>query len=108
METVKLAVALVPASLLLYGSILLFRAKHSMPAVLQLLGSAFLIIVVLTHVGEALHIFGWMGWGAGQSVGHYLDLLSAVLGLTLFPIGYCLHALTLRKPDRVRALAGEK
>src|SRR6266705_3327606 len=31
-----------------------------------------------------------------HSVGHYLDLGSAVLGLTLFPIGYLLHALTKR------------
>lgn len=28
-----------------------------------------------------------------HSVGHYLDLWGAVLGLTLFPIGYLLHAL---------------
>src|SRR5437016_14275757 len=38
----------------------------------------------------------WMQWGSNHSVGHYLDLGSAVLGLTLFPIGYLLHALTKR------------
>jgi len=37
-----------------------------------------------------------MQWGSNHSVGHYLDLGSAVLGLTLFPIGYLLHALTKR------------
>jgi len=37
--------------------------------------------------------------GSEHSVGHYLDLGGAVLGLTLFPIGYLLHALTNRHPN---------
>jgi hypothetical protein len=39
-----------------------------------------------------------MHWGLEHSLGHYLDFWSAVLGLTLFPIGYLLHALTKRTP----------
>jgi len=50
-------------------------------------------MVVLTHVSEALRLFHWMDWGLEDSVGHYLDFGSAVLGLTLFPVGYLLHAL---------------
>jgi hypothetical protein len=42
-----------------------------------------LIIVVLTHVAEALHVLPSMGWGESHSVGHYTDLVSAVLGTTL-------------------------
>jgi hypothetical protein len=38
-----------------------------------------------------------MGWGIKDSAGQYVDLSSAVLGLTLFPIGYLLHALSLWK-----------
>jgi len=34
-----------------------------------------------------------MGWGNKSSLGHYVDLVSAVLGLTLFPAGYLLAAL---------------
>jgi hypothetical protein len=52
-------------------------------------------MVVLTHIVEAFQLFPSMHWGAEHSVGHYLDLWSAVLGLTLFPVGYLLH--TLRK-----------
>ena len=52
--------------------------------------------VVLTHVSEALRLFPWMQWGLEDSDGHYLDFWSAVLGLTLFPVGYLLHALTKR------------
>ena len=54
-------------------------------------------MVVLTHLGEALHLLPRIHWGSEHSVGHYLDLWSAVLGLTLFPIGYMLHALTKRQ-----------
>ena len=34
-----------------------------------------------------------MHWGLEHSAGHYVDLVGAVLGLTLFPAGYFLHAL---------------
>jgi len=34
-----------------------------------------------------------MRWGLEDSPGHYLDLVSAILGLTLFPAGYLAHAL---------------
>jgi len=65
-----------------------------MAALLQLLGAACLVAVVLTHLCEAFDLFPWMGWGLPDSVGHYLDLGSAVLGFTLFPIGYLWHAFT--------------
>jgi hypothetical protein len=35
-----------------------------------------------------------MQFGRGHSIGHYLDSWSAVLGLSLFPVGYLLHSLT--------------
>jgi len=54
---------------------------------LQLFGLAFLAIVVLTHVAERFHLFPGMGWGEPASIGHYLDLVSAVLGCTLFLLG---------------------
>jgi hypothetical protein len=53
-------------------------------------------MVVLTHVCEALGLFPWMHWGIKDSVGHYLDFWSAILGVTLFPLGYLLHALPNR------------
>jgi predicted Na+-dependent transporter len=68
-------------------------------SLLQLLGAGCLVVVVLTHLSEALHLFSWMRWGDEHSVGHYLDFVSAVLGLTLFPIGYLLGALTKRHAE---------
>jgi len=89
----KALVALVPAGILFVGSVLLFLRERTLGSFLQPLGAGCLVVVILTHVFEALHLLPWMQWGSNHSVGHYLDLGSAVLGLTLFPIGYLLHAL---------------
>jgi hypothetical protein len=60
---------------------------------LQLIGTACLVVVVLTHVAETLELFPEMGWGLPTSPGHYLDLVSAILGCTLLPLGFItLHA----------------
>jgi len=92
----KALVALVPAGILFVGAVLLFLREKILGSFLQLLGAGCLVVVVLAHIDEALHLFTWMHWGEEHSVGHYLDLGSAVLGLTLFPMGYLLHALTKR------------
>jgi len=92
----KALVALVPVGILFVGSVLLLHRERTLGSFLQLLGAGCLVMVVLTHLCEALHLFSWMQWGQEHSVGHYLDLWCAVLGLTLFPIGYLLHALTRR------------
>lgn len=56
-------------------------------------GWGCVVVVVLTHLFEALQVLPWMRWGEQHSVGHYVDLSSAILALTLFPIGYWLQAL---------------
>lgn len=78
-------------------SLVLFLGTKTVCSFLQLLGAGCLMVVVLTHVCEALHLFPWMGWGLEDSVGHYLDLSSAVLGLTLLPVGYLFQALGNRR-----------
>jgi hypothetical protein len=92
----KAVVALVPACVVFSGSVVLFFKGRNLSALLQLLGAGCLVVVVLTHVAEALHLFPWMQWGLEHSIGHYLDLFGAVLGLTLFPTGYLLHAFSKR------------
>jgi len=93
----KALVALVPTGILFVGSVLLFLRERTLRPFLQLLGAGCLMMIVLTHLCEALPLFAWMQWGSEHSVGYYLDLGSAVLGLTLFPIGYLRHALTKRQ-----------
>src|SRR5216684_4762316 len=84
----------IPAGVLLAGSVLLFLREKTLWSLLQLFGTGFLMVVVLTHVAETLRLFPSMHWGLAHSVRHYVDLWSAALGLTLFPLRYFLDALT--------------
>ena len=93
----KALVALVPAGLLFVGSAVLVLRFRRLALVLQLLGTTGLVVVVATHICEALRLFPSMHWGSEHSLGHYLDLGGAVGGLTLFPVGYLLHAFAQRK-----------
>jgi hypothetical protein len=92
----KALVVLVPVCLLFLGSVVLLLGRKTLASLLHLDGASCLVVVVLTHISEALHMFPWMQWGLENSVGHYLDFWSAVLGLTLFPVGYLLQALAAR------------
>ena len=93
-ELLGALVALLPASMLFLGSLVLFVRRKAVCSALQVIGAGCLTVVVLTHVAEALHLFPRMGWGLSDSAGHYLNLVGAILGLLLFPIGYLGSALT--------------
>jgi hypothetical protein len=67
---------------------------------LLLLGAACLVVVVLTHVAEALQVFAFMGWGQPDSPGHYVDLASAIVGCTLLVAGLAVADLDHRKNVR--------
>jgi hypothetical protein len=92
----KALLALLPALVLFFGALVLFIRRRALRFFLQLFGASCLALVPVIHVAEALHLFPWMHWGLEHSAGHYLDLSGAALGLTLFPIGYFLHAITKR------------
>jgi len=91
--SLKALFALLPACLLLLGSGITFLRGRTLAVGMQLVGASALVLVVLTHVCEALHLFPYMNWGLEHSAGHYLDLASAILGFALFPTGYLLQAL---------------
>jgi hypothetical protein len=88
---VKALVALLPVTILLAWSVRVLEREKTLGSVLQFIGTASLLIVVLTHVAEARHLFVFMGWGDAHSAGHYLDLCSAIVGLTLAPVGLLLR-----------------
>jgi hypothetical protein len=88
----KALIALVPSSMLLFGSAVLFSRRRAVSTFLQLLGAGALVFVVLVHISEGTSLFPWMNWGLEDSVGHYLDLGGAILALTSFPLGYLLCA----------------
>lgn len=63
---------------------------------LQVIGVVCLAVVLVAHVFEGLHLLPVMGWGREGTPGHYLDLLSALGGAALFPLGYVMDALRRR------------
>jgi hypothetical protein len=87
---VKAVAGLLVAGFAVSVSLTRFRRVKSRWLLVQLVGAAALVVVACTHVCEALGWFPWMGWGRGRSAGHYLDLSSAIVGITLFPIGFLL------------------
>lgn len=90
----KAMIVLLPVSILFSGALLTFVRRIATSSFLQLLGAGCLLMVAFAHLCEGLHWFSWMQWGMEHSAGHYLDLITAVLGLTLFPVGYLFHALS--------------
>jgi predicted membrane channel-forming protein YqfA (hemolysin III family) len=94
---IKALAALALVSVILILLTTMFARQRKLSLLLQLVGAGCLTVVALTHVCEALHLFPWMHWGEEHSIGHYLDLASAVLGLTLFPVGFLLHGLARRR-----------
>lgn len=96
----KVFAALIPVCALFTGSMIIWLRRKSISSFVQCLGATGLVVVVLTHVFEGLGVFPRMGWGSQHSVGHYLDLLSAILAVTLFPLGYLIHAVNARERDR--------
>ena len=99
MGRLKAFIALIPVCALFAGSVVIWLKRKSISAFLQFVGAASLVIVVLNHVFEALRLFSWMGWGSENSVGHYLDLICAILGFSLFPAGYLVYALKMRQEE---------
>ena len=97
---VKAFVALIPVCALFTGATIIFVRRKSISSCLQLVGAAGLVAVILTHVFEGLRVFPRMGWGSQHSVGHYLDLLSAILAVALFSLGYLIHAVNARARER--------
>ena len=79
-------------TLLIAYAVTAFRRTKHLSAGLLSLGVVIWMIVVVTHVAEALHLWPSMRWGEPTSPGHYLDLASAILGLVLVAAGCVLAA----------------
>jgi hypothetical protein len=75
---------------------IIWLGRKGLSSFFQLLGAAALLVFALADVFELLGAFPRMGWGSESSLGHYLDLLCAIVGITLFSLGYLLHAVDTR------------
>jgi hypothetical protein len=67
-----------------------FAKEQAISRCLRLIGSALLLVVVASHLAEKFQWLAWMGWGLPDSPGHYIDLVSAILGASLFAGGLLL------------------
>jgi hypothetical protein len=86
-----------PIMLFFVWSLVLFVRRRAVFSFLQLFGAGCLVVVIVAHISEALNLFPFMRWGSPHSVGHYLDVASAILGITLSLVGYFLGAFRERK-----------
>ncbi len=77
---------LLPIGALFVWSLLSFAKTKTGLAFMQLIGAGLLVVVVATHICGALSLFSLMEWGAPHSAGHYLDLGSAILGVSLLSV----------------------
>lgn len=98
----KLLLIGIPVVLVGCASIVEWARKRNLPALLQLIGAGGLLIVVLTHVAETFRLFPFMGFGRPDSIGHYLDLASAVAGLSLLFAGYAARRFLRHRDSLVR------
>jgi|SRR5580658_10493842 hypothetical protein len=57
--------------------------RRGFGSTLQALGLACFAFMALTHVFEAFSIFPSLGWGQPRTLGHFIDLVAALLGITL-------------------------
>jgi hypothetical protein len=77
--TAKAILALLVTTVLFSGAAVLYRRRRNTAAGLLALGIAFLIVVALTHLCEAVGLLPALEWGQPHSVGHYIDLGAALL-----------------------------
>jgi predicted small integral membrane protein len=92
----KLIVFGVPVFIAFAASALAFAREKTLIALVQLIGAVCLVVVLFTHISEAFGLFPSMGWGRPNSLGHYIDLVSAITGVILLTVGY-FSRLFLRK-----------
>jgi hypothetical protein len=87
----KLLVASILVGILLAATVVAFARGRTVSSSLRLGGAGCLVVVVLAHAAETLRLFPGMHWGDPHSIGHYVDLTSAVLGITLLFLGSYLY-----------------
>jgi len=71
-------------------SVALFLTRRGVASALQALGIGCFGVMALTHVFEEFSLFPGLGWGQPHSAGHIIDLVAALLGVTLMTISFLL------------------
>ena len=77
----KAIFALVLATILFGAASIFYRRRRTAATALAALATAFFVVVALTHLCEAFGLLSAFAWGEHNSLGHYIDLGAALLGL---------------------------
>jgi hypothetical protein len=83
--------ALAAACVFLGTSVILLLTRSGFVSTLQALGLGCFAVMALTHVFKAFSILPALGWGHPHSVGHLIDLVAALLGVTLVMTSFLLR-----------------
>src|SRR3972149_828813 len=92
--------AVLVAGALLFGAAVRHVRRRSPGSAAVLLATLCMLVVALTHVFEAYRVLPGPGWGRPNSVGHYIDLTAAVLGLTFIALAVVLESVLPRFRSR--------
>jgi len=75
--------ALVVTCVLLAVSVARLLTARSLGSALQAVGVGCFAVVAATHIFEEFSVLPALGWGRPNSVGHFIDLTAALLGVAL-------------------------
>jgi hypothetical protein len=92
----KSILALMVTTLLVVTSARIYWRRRSAISGLGLLAATCFLVVAAAHVFEAFDLLPAFGWGRPSSVGHYIDLAAATLGIVL--TGGALALMISRRP----------
>ena len=82
--------ALAAAGVFLIVSLVLFLTRRGLSSALQAFGLSCFGVMALTHFFAAFSILPALGWGQRHSVGHFIDLVAALLGVALMTTSFAL------------------
>jgi hypothetical protein len=83
--------ALASTSVLLAVSVARLLTGRSLASALQAFGLGCFAIMAATHVFEAFSVLPALGWGRPNSIGHFIDLTAALLGVALMAASFLLR-----------------
>ena len=94
--------ALAGASVFLAVSAALFVTRRDLASALLATGIGWFAVMALTHVFESFSILPAFGWGRPHSVGHFIDLAAASLGIAFVAAGFLVHRRVAHSDNRSR------
>jgi len=101
-SVLKGLLALAGASVFVTVSAALFATRRDLASALLATGIGWFGVMALTHVFESFSILPAFGWGRPHSVGHFIDLAAASLGVAFVTMGFLVHRRVARRNKRSR------